>query len=210
MKICAIFKLLNIFSDCCWVFYPAPTCSWIWIKCTSFPAQLLTTSAKETSACPAQERDSLRTNNSELFISMTNRHIFKGFALQKLPKLPSCKCDFTSLKLPNNTEIPKGSFKLFSQKCFHAFVFSWLPFYRSNWKTEMVKKYLSSIHLQSTDHDYYYYYYSESPFPNNQESLFYAYLLHARGPSMMNGKLFLKVQIMNSSIIKITFKICWQ
>lgn len=50
-----IFKLLNNFGECCWLFYPVPTCSWIWIKCTSFPAQILATSTKETSACPAQE-----------------------------------------------------------------------------------------------------------------------------------------------------------
>lgn len=145
----------------------------------------------------------LTENNSDLFISMTNRHIFKGFILEKFPKLPSCKCDFTSLKLPNNTEILKGSFKLFSQKCFHAFVFSGLQFYRSNWKLETVKKYLLSIHLWSIDHDYYYY--SESPFPNNQESLYHAYLPHSQGQTLMNGKLLLKVQIINSSIIEITF-----
>lgn len=145
----------------------------------------------------------LTENYPDLFISMTNRHIFKGFILEKLLKLPSCKCNFTSLKLPNNTEIPKGSFKLFSQKCFHAFVFSWLQFYRSNWKPERVKKYLLSIHLWNTDHDYYYS--SESPFPNNQESLYYAHLLPSQGQTVMNSKLLLKVHIMNSSIIKITF-----
>lgn len=148
-------------------------------------------------------RDSPRISSSELLISMTNRHIFKGFILENLPNLPSCKCNFTSFKLPNNTKIPKGSSKLFSQKCFHAFVFSWLECYRSNWKSARVKKYLLSIHLWSTDHDYYYS--SESPFPNNQESLHYAYLLHSQGQSLMNGKLLIKVQIMNSSIIKITF-----
>lgn len=148
-------------------------------------------------------RDSLRMNNSELLISMTNRDIFKGFILKKLPKLPSCTCNFTSLTLPNTTEILKGFYKLFSEECFCAFVFSWLQFYRSNWKLEKVKKYLLSIYLWSTDHFYYYSY--ESPFPNNQESLYYGYLPHLKGQTLMNGKLLSEVQTMDSSIIKITF-----
>lgn len=136
-----MFKLLNNFSECYWLFYPAPTCSWIWIKCTSFPAQILATSAKETSACPVQERDSLRTNNSELLISMTNRHIFKGFILEKLPKLPSCKCNFTSLKLPNNTEIPKGSWKIIFPEMFSCsclLLTTALQIKRKTWKGEKV------------------------------------------------------------------------
>lgn len=79
VKICAIFKLLNNFSECCWLFHPAPTCSWIWIKCTSFPAQTSAASAKETSACPVQERDSLRTTQTSLSAWLTDTFLKVSF-----------------------------------------------------------------------------------------------------------------------------------
>lgn len=166
-----IFKLLNNFSEC-WLLYPAPTCSWIGIKCTPFAAQILATFARETSALPAQEKDLLRMNNSELLISMSNGDVSNCLILKKLPKLPNSKYRFTSLKLPRSTEILKGfplpttNPKMFS--CFFLLLTAVSQIKHVCWKGE--KNTSWSSHLWSADHDAYH---SKWSFPEHEDSLYY-------------------------------------
>ena len=75
--------------------------SWIWIKCTSFPAQILATSARETSACPAQEQD-LRTRLQERQLTAPYQHEqwrhFQKFNSEKVPQTAKRQIPFYIFK----------------------------------------------------------------------------------------------------------------
>jgi len=107
--------LLSNFCEC-WLFCLVPTCSWIWIKHTSFPVQILATFARETSACPAQEKDLLRMSTRSSLSAWLMETFPKVLTLKKLPTLPSCRYHFTSWRFPNSTEI----LEWFCQKCFNT------------------------------------------------------------------------------------------
>lgn len=163
VKICAVLMFLNNFCEC-WLFYLMPTCSWIWIKHASFPVQILATFARETSACPAQEKDLLRMSTNSSLSTWLMETFPKVLILKKLPTLSSCKYHFTSLKFPNSTEILNDFVRNVSMHLF-------LP---AASQIKKVKKYFLIISTVST-------FIIQSSLPNNrrQESLYNSYLWHS-------------------------------
>ena len=123
--------------------------------------------------------------NSELLISMSNGDISKGLILKKFPELPSYKYNFTSLKLPNSTEILKG-FLFFPGNVFMLLSAPDCSFTNQTRNLKRWKNTCWSPHLRGVDCNFYY---SKSPLPKHQEeSLYYWYLLHSQGQTRVCWK----------------------